>query len=123
MLNAAQERRLYKNVFCAYVLPNERTSIKDDTYDVLTCSAGMFPGSIVPQAFTELLRVVRPGGYLIWNIADGYEDFNEFFASYNLILNELVTNKKWQFVQPVKKINNMLFEDSGYVYVMRKTTR
>ena len=122
MLDAAQQRLLYKNVYCAYVLPNEQTTIKDDTYDVLTCSAGMFPGSIVPQAFTELLRIVKPGGYLIWNIADGYEDFNEFFASYNLILNDLVATKKWQFVQPVKKIDNMLFEDSGYVYVMRKTT-
>ena len=77
----------------------------------------MFPGSIVPQAFNELLRIVRPGGYLIWNVADGYEDFNEFFSSYNLILNELVTTKKWKFVQPVKKIDNMLFEDSGYVMV------
>lgn len=33
----------------------------------------MFPGSIVPQAFTELIRVVRPGGVIAWNIADGYE--------------------------------------------------
>ena len=33
----------------------------------------MFPGSIVPQAFTELIRVVKKGGVIAWNIADGYE--------------------------------------------------
>ena len=32
-----------------------------DTYDVLLCSAGMFPGSIIPQSFKELIRVVKPG--------------------------------------------------------------
>ena len=80
----------------------------------------MFPGSIVPQAFTELLRMVKPGGYLIWNIADGYVGFNDFFTDYDSIMNKLVIEKKWQYVQPVKKLDNMLFEDSGYIYVMKK---
>ena len=120
LLDAAQEKNLYRNVICSYVTPNEKTPINDETYDVLTCSAGMFPGSIVPQAFTELLRVVKNGGYLIWNIADGYEGFNDFFKDYESIITNLILEKKWQYVQPVKKLDNMLFEDSGYVYVMKK---
>ena len=120
MLDAAQEKKLYKKVFCSYVTPNEKTPIADDTYDVMTCSAGMFPGSIVPQAFKELIRIVKPGGYLIWNIADSYEGFNDFFKDYDSIVTDLVITNKWQFVQPVKKLENMLFEDSGYVYVMTK---
>merc|ERR1712150_28602 len=121
LLNAAQEKNLYKKVICSYVMPNEKTpEMEDDTYDVLTCSAGMFPGSIVPQAFTELIRMVKPGGYLIWNIADDYEGFNDFFKDYDRILNKLVSEMKWQYVQPVKKLDNMLFEDCGYVYVMKK---
>lgn len=31
------------------------------TYDAMLCSAGMFPGSIVPQAFKELIRMVKVG--------------------------------------------------------------
>ena len=120
MLDAAQDKNLYRNVICSYVTPNEKTQIADDTYDVLTCSAGMFPGSIVPQSFQELIRIVKPGGYLIWNIADSYEGFNDFFKDYDSIVTDLVITNKWQFVQPVKKLENMLFEDSGYVYVMTK---
>ena len=40
---------LYKKTICAYVTPDTPTPIENDTYDVLLCSAGMFPGSIVPQ--------------------------------------------------------------------------
>merc|ERR1712008_69115 len=120
LLAAAQAKGLYQNTFCAYVTPDEKTPIEDDAYDVLLCSAGMFPGSIVPQAFTELLRVVKPGGLIAWNIADGYEGFNEFFQTYDQIYQQLIQEGKWEEVQPVKKLDNMLFDDAGYTYVMKK---
>jgi len=120
LLAAAQEKGLYKKTICAYVTPDTPTPIENDTYDVLLCSAGMFPGSIVPQAFTELLRVVKPGGLIAWNIADGYEGFNDFFLDYNVIYQQLIKEGKWAEVQPVKKLDNMLFDDAGYTYVMRK---
>jgi len=120
LLNAAMGKKLYQNTFCTYVTPDQRTPIADGSYDVLLCSAGMFPGSIVPQAFPELVRVTRPGGIIAWNIADGYEGFNEFFTSYDEIYQQLINDKRWAEVQAVKKLDNMLFEDAGYVYVMRK---
>jgi len=120
LLDAAMQKKLYQKTFCCYVSPDEKTPIEDNTYDVLLCSAGMFPGSIVPQAFTELLRITKPGGIISWNIADGYEGFNEFFKSYDLIYKQLIAEKKWEEIKPVKKLDNMLFEDAGYTYVMRK---
>ena len=80
----------------------------------------MFPGSITPQAFTELIRVVKKGGVIAWNIADGYEGFNEFFKTYDEIYKQLIKDGKWEEIKPVKKLDNMLFEDAGYTYVMRK---
>ena len=29
-------------------------------------------------------------------------------------------NFRWEEIKPVKKLDNMLFEDAGYTYVMRK---
>jgi len=120
LLDAAMEKKLYKKTVCCYVSPDEQTPIADNTYDVLLCSAGMFPGSIVPQAFTELLRITKPGGLISWNIADGYEGFNDFFKTYDVIYKQLIAEKKWEEVKPVKKLDNMLFEDAGYTYVMKK---
>ena len=47
------------------ITPNEegkKVSIDDRAYDVLLCSVGMFHGSIVPQTFKELLRIIKSGG-------------------------------------------------------------
>jgi len=120
LLDAAMEKKLYQKTFCCYVTPDIPTPIADNTYDALLCSAGMFPGSIVPQAFTELIRVVKPGGVIAWNIADGYEGFNDFFKTYDEIYQQLIKDGKWEEIQPVKKLDNMLFEDAGFTYVMRK---
>ena len=79
-----------------------------------------FLGSIVPQAFKELLRIVKVGGILAWNIADGYEGFNDFFLSYDKIIAEHIKNGDWEEVYPVKKEENMLFNDAGYTHVMKK---
>jgi len=120
LLDAAQKKGLYRQTYCCYVTPDKPTPIPDCSYDVLLCSAGMFPGSIVPQAFTELIRVVRPGGVIAWNIADGYEGFNEFFLTYDAIYKQLIADGLWEEIQQVKKLDNMLFEDAGYTYVMRR---
>jgi len=120
LLAAGMEKGLFQKTFCCYVTPDTPTPIADNTYDVLLCSAGMFPGSIVPQAFYELVRVVKKGGILAWNIADGYEGFNEFFTNYDEIYQQLIKEGLWEEIQPVKKLDNMLFDDAGYTYVMRK---
>merc|ERR1712170_324752 len=86
LLDQGLKKGLFNKIFCCYVTPDSKTPIEDNTYDAMLCSAGMFPGSIVPQAFKELLRIVKPGGILAWNIADNYEGFNEFFLSCDKIL-------------------------------------
>jgi len=120
LLDAGQKKKLFKNTFCCYVSPDTKTPIEDDSYDVLLCSGGMFPGSIVPQAFTELLRITKPGGVIAWNIADGYEGFNDFFTNYDKIYKQLIQEGRWEEIKPVKKLDNMLFDDAGFTYVMRK---
>ena len=42
-----------------------------DSYEVILIADGFAPDKILPAAFDELLRVLRPGGYIMWTMADG----------------------------------------------------
>ena len=35
-------------------------------------------GLISPRAFSELIRITKPGGIITWNIAMGYESYCDY---------------------------------------------
>ena len=95
-----------------------------------------FQGLISPRAFVELIRITKPGGIIIWNIAEGYEAYCDY-DKYDEILMGLVRDRKWEFARPVKEHQRMSFTDcgasylrgwntdggiqcEGYTYIMRK---
>ena len=59
-------------------------------------------GLISPRAFTELIRITRPGGVIAWNIALGYEAYGSDYERYEEIVMGLVRDKAWEFLKPVK---------------------
>ena len=56
----------------------------------------------------------------MWNVADDYENFNKYFKDYDEIVDGLVNAGKWSFFKPKQEIKNLLFSDSGHMFVMRK---
>ena len=39
-------------------------------------------GLISPLSFPELIRITKPGGFIMWNIATGYEHYGKDYAKY-----------------------------------------
>ena len=62
-------------------------------------------GLISPRAFTELIRITRPGGVIAWNIALGYEAYGSDYERYEEIVMGLVRDRAWEFLRPVKVSN------------------
>ena len=48
-----------------------------------------FQGLISPTAFSELLRITRPGGIVMWNICARYEEIGGDFERYDDIVGGL----------------------------------
>jgi len=116
-LDGAMDRGVFRKVYCNYIDQDTPTSVPDDSYDVLLCCAGFFQGLISPLAFPELLRMARPGGLILWNIATGYEHYGKDYARYDEIVMELVKERRWTFAVPVKKHMKMAFTDCGHCYL------
>merc|ERR1712080_572525 len=80
MLGQARKQQIYKNYIHASVDGLGTIPVNNDSYDVLVSSNGFAPGQIYPSAMPELLRVVRPGGYILIAMKDGYNTQSQRFA-------------------------------------------
>ena len=116
-IEVTKQKNLYKNYFPIGVEPDKALPIQDETYDVMLCCAGFFKGLMSPKVFTELLRIVKKGGILIWNIAEGYEDFGGDFEHYDQIIDTLRAQKQWDYLIPIQKLKRIVFTDSGAAYL------
>ncbi|CAM1154201.1 Uncharacterised protein g11110 [Pycnogonum litorale] len=98
MMNAARQNNLYKNYYKAYVTKDNPMPIADDTYDAMVMAGVFAPGHISSNLFEDMIRVVKPGGYVIWSMKHdhfkkGY--FKEFFFD----IDRLCSEKKWKKVR------------------------
>ncbi|XP_035688013.1 uncharacterized protein LOC118423840 [Branchiostoma floridae] len=79
MLNLAERKQIYKRLICDFVGPN-RLDIENDTYDAIACCSSFAPGHLKEDCLPELIRVVKPGGYIIITFREEYlyivEDYN-----------------------------------------------
>ena len=53
-------------------------------------AGGFAPGKILPSAFPELIRVLRPGGYILWTMRDGFDQSSPDFALFDVKVNALL---------------------------------
>ncbi|XP_035678400.1 demethylmenaquinone methyltransferase-like [Branchiostoma floridae] len=80
MLNLAERKQIYKRLICDFVGPN-RLDIENDTYDAIACCGSFAPSHLKEDCLPELIRVVKPGGYIVITFREEYlhtvEDYKD----------------------------------------------
>lgn len=74
---------MYGRLICDYVGTN-RLDIEDNTYDVLASCGSFVPGHLNHECFPELIRITKPGGYIVMIVAAHHlpkVEFKEFEPS------------------------------------------
>ncbi|MCJ8502886.1 class I SAM-dependent DNA methyltransferase [Desulfatitalea alkaliphila] len=90
MLVEAEKKSVYKKLFQEDL--NEGLEIPDNSYDATICVGTFTYAHVGPEAFEELLRVTKPGGYICFTIRDGaYEEYN-----YREKMLELEASSQWE---------------------------
>jgi len=123
MLGQARKQTIYQDYILAMVDGLGSIPINDETYDVVMSSNGFAPGQIYPQAIPEVLRIIRPGGYLLWTMREGYQKSSEKFALLDAQIKDLVNQDMAELVIGPVVFDNFVLEHPGKFYMLRKTTK
>jgi len=123
MLNQARRNNIYRNYIVASVQGLGSIPVNDRTYDVILCSNGFAPGQIYPSDIPELLRVLRPGGYILWTMRDGYQaQASTEFGSFDAQVEDLVKTGVAELLVGPVIFNNFLLDHKGRFYMIKKPT-
>lgn len=90
MLSQARKQNIYKNYIHSTIDKFGSIPVNNDAYDVLLMANGFAPGQIYPDSLPEMLRVLRPGGYMLWTMKDGYQTNSPRFALMDQCIGDLV---------------------------------
>ena len=104
MLDRAEAKNLYERYICDFIT-DKKLDISDNTYDVLTVSAGFGEGHIPCRALHEMIRVVKPGGIIVIVTRHQHlESVEEYRDKLEPLMDKLETEKKW------KKLERRIFD-------------
>ncbi|PFX20747.1 hypothetical protein AWC38_SpisGene14804 [Stylophora pistillata] len=140
MLKLAKKKKIYNDLICAALNGQPIPQIETGQFDALICGGSILEGCIGPSAFMEMIRMVRAGGFLCFNIrasdvgmyldqmkelekADGLLCFNireEESGGYQEMMSKLEKAGKWicwsKQTLPQYAAEDMPKETLGFVY-------
>lgn len=116
MLDVAKQKNVYRNFFCEYVT-EEPLDIPENSYDGLTMSGALLNGHFKCSAIPELIRLVKPGGYVV--MVTRHENLHlleEYKERFIAKLDELEKDGKWKKVK-FEQFDNYYMNLPGVVIV------
>jgi len=122
MLLQARKKNIFKEHIHAAVGGLGSLPLLDDVYDVVMSSNGFAPGQIYPEAIMEILRILNPGGYLIFTMRDGLAETSPRFSMFDNVLQDVVSSQKCEITMGPVKFENFVLNHPGLFYMIRKST-
>jgi len=124
VLDASRQDALYRNYIVGRVAELGSIPVRDNSYEVILIADGFAPDKILPAAFDELLRVLRPGGYIMWTMADGLaQECPDQFAHFDLRIVDLAEQRRWELLVGPVYFEKFRANCPGRFYMMRKCYR
>ncbi|XP_046580031.1 methyltransferase-like protein 27 [Haliotis rubra] len=68
MLDVAKTRNVYRRLICAFMDKNRVEEIETDFYDCITATAAFNEGLVPCNAFPQMIRIVKPGGRIVFTV-------------------------------------------------------
>eukprot|EP00058_Branchiostoma_floridae_P013914 XP_002599402.1 hypothetical protein BRAFLDRAFT_102672 [Branchiostoma floridae] len=95
MLDIAQTKQVYNN-FILDFLGTNRLNIEDDTYDATSCCGAFCEGHVKCDCLEELIRVVKPGGFVCVGIRKFFLETVEEYHKLEPLMADLQRRGLWE---------------------------
>ena len=89
MLDQALGKNVYQSLDLADL--TEKLTFKDNTFDAIVCAGTFTCGHVGPEAFAELIRITKTGGYISFTVRD--QEWNRL--PYKKTIKELEKKNLW----------------------------
>lgn len=104
MIREAENKSVYRKIFQADM--KQKLDVPSNSYDATICVGTFTYAHVGPEAFIELVRVTRPGGYICFTIRDGaYQEYG-----YRKKMLDLEASKAWE-IQELREADYLQKED------------
>ncbi|XP_076368460.1 methyltransferase-like protein 27 [Tachypleus tridentatus] len=122
LLDIAKKKNVYLRYITALIGEGRRAPIDDNEYDGVVLSGAFSPGHLYTDCLPELIRIVKPGGYICWSMRD-FSCYSERFKEdkFNEGVNELCRAGLWKKVHEPYTFQNFLVGKEGKIYSMLVT--
>eukprot|EP00088_Acartia_fossae_P003465 TRINITY_DN11464_c0_g1_i10.p1 TRINITY_DN11464_c0_g1~~TRINITY_DN11464_c0_g1_i10.p1 ORF type:complete len:458 (-),score=145.02 TRINITY_DN11464_c0_g1_i10:683-2056(-) len=123
MLGQARGKNVFKEHILAVVHGVGSLPIVDDAYDVIMSSNGFAPGQIYPEALDEIVRILKPGGYLLLTMREGLAETSPKFAVFETDLVDMEKAGKIEVTIGPVVFGNFVLDHPGVFYMIRKSAQ
>ncbi|KAK7095307.1 methyltransferase-like protein 27 [Littorina saxatilis] len=118
MLEIARKKNIYGQMYNAF-LNDEPLDIPNDTYDAIIMQAVIGPGTVPCVAFEELVRIVKPGGYIVMCNRSSYlEEIPDYKENWTPFVARLEREGRWSVVRQ-ERYPNQFMEHEGLHMVFK----
>nr|KAG5705217.1 hypothetical protein BaRGS_011243 [Batillaria attramentaria] len=111
MLDVARERGIYTTYYQDYI-GDDKLDIKDDAYDSIVMCGGMGVNMVPCSGFREMIRIVRPGGYIVNVTRPENMENNDYIGRPQPMFENLEKEGHWKLVSQ-KIVRNYLRGKDG----------
>ncbi|XP_013415526.1 methyltransferase-like protein 27 [Lingula anatina] len=95
MLEQAKQKGIYKKTMCS-IIGSHRLDISDDTYDAVIMSGAVGCGHVHGGGLAELIRIVKPGGFVVMDVLFAYLHGTEYGGkSWDEIIDSHIMAGRW----------------------------
>ncbi|XP_013397815.1 uncharacterized protein LOC106164449 isoform X1 [Lingula anatina] len=117
MCEKAKQKGLYENYINTFITDEPIEGVADNSYDVLVVSGGHMQGHIPAKACLEMVRLVKPGGFVCIGMREEYLTTVEDYKTLEPLMDQLEAEGKWKKQQ--RKIVSWYHGKPGVIFVFK----